>query len=80
MTSRERGRKLGTSQTGQSGQSETAGLVVLADPDGQPAEWLAKHVGKRHPFIGYVTRGEHAADHRLFPERQDHEHESERRM
>jgi hypothetical protein len=49
--------------------------VVLSDPDEQPAEWLRKHIGKRHTFLGYVTKGEHAADHRLHPERLDHTHE-----
>lgn len=49
--------------------------VVLSDPDGQPAEWLSKHLGKRHPLLGYWTKGEHAADHRLHQEFLDHIHE-----
>jgi hypothetical protein len=49
--------------------------VVLADADGQSREWLGKHIAKRHPLMRFLTRGEHAADHRLFPERQDHTHE-----
>jgi hypothetical protein len=51
---------------------------LLVDPDGQPAEWLRLHLGKRHPLLGYWTKGEHAADHRLHPERLDHEHEKNR--
>ena len=48
--------------------------IELADADGQSAQWLKNHVQKRHPYIGYVTRGEHDADHRLHPDRLDHTH------
>jgi hypothetical protein len=48
--------------------------VELSDPDGQPAEWIRNHIEKRHLLLGYVTRGEHEADHRLHPESQDHYH------
>ena len=51
---------------------------VLVDPDGQPAEWLRLHIGKRHPLIGFITRGEHAANHRLFQQFLDHVHEVEK--
>jgi len=54
-------------------------VETLADPYGQDGEWLRKHVAKRHPLLMFITRGEHAADHRLHPERQDHKHEDERR-
>ena len=50
---------------------------LLVNPDGQPAEWLRLHIGKRHPLIAFVTRGEHAANHRLFQEFLDHVHEEE---
>jgi hypothetical protein len=49
--------------------------VVLADPDGQTADWIGKHIGKRHSLLRFVTRGEHEADHRLHQEHLDHTHE-----
>ena len=52
-----------------------ARLTELADADGQSAQWLANHVGLRHPWLGFVTKGEHEADHRLHYERLDHKHE-----
>lgn len=48
---------------------------LLADPDEQSGEWLNKHLAKRHPHIGFATRGEHDADHRLHEERLDHYHQ-----
>ena len=48
------------------------------DPDGQPAEWLRKHAGKRHPLLRFITRGEHEADHRLHQSWLDHYHENEK--
>jgi len=53
-------------------------LELLVDPDGQPDEWLRLHIGKRHPLIAFVTRGEHAANHRLFQQYLDHTHEKEK--
>lgn len=52
-----------------------AAKVALADPEGQLAEWLRKHVEKRHGLLRYVTKGEHAADHRLHKDYLDHIHE-----
>lgn len=33
------------------------------------------HVTKRHPLLRFASRGEHDADHRLHPERIDHDHD-----
>jgi hypothetical protein len=49
-------------------------VLELADADGQSAQWLKNHIGKRHLYIRLVTRGEHDADHRLHPDRLDHTH------
>lgn len=33
------------------------------------------HIVKRHSWLRYASRGEHDADHRLHPDRMDHEHD-----
>jgi len=53
-------------------------MEILVDPDGQPAEWLRLHLGKRHPGVRFQTRGEHVANHRLFQQFLDHTHETEK--
>jgi len=51
---------------------------LLVDPDGQSAEWLRLHMGKRHSLVRFVTRGEHDASHRMSQQFLDHVHEKEK--
>jgi hypothetical protein len=36
---------------------------------------LRQHVQKRHPRMRFITKGEHAADHRLHEDQLDHVHQ-----
>jgi hypothetical protein len=41
--------------------------VTVPHVDDMDDETFKKHMHLRHPFVGFVTRGEHEAAHRLNP-------------
>jgi hypothetical protein len=47
--------------------------MIVVHVDDMPNEDFFKHMDLRHPLVRFQTRGEHEADHRLFPDK-EHEH------
>lgn len=50
-------------------------LVKVVSVKGMSPEAKMLHIVNRHGWLRFASRGEHDADHRLHPERMDHEHD-----
>jgi len=49
------------------GTSE-AQVIEVQSADDMTKEEFFKHMCNRHPYVGFITRGEHEADHRIWPD------------
>lgn len=53
---------------------DPSNLVTVPNAAQMVQQRLREHIRKRHDWLRFWSRGEHDADHRERPERQDHTH------
>jgi hypothetical protein len=54
--------------------------VTVPDADSMLAQPFRLHCQLRHPNLGFWSKGEHIADHRLHDDRLDHVHKAKKEV